>query len=63
MVYPDYEDAILARQERQEIMEDADDLGDGCAACWKLSLCRKAADGQGEFPSCPHQEQTKEDEW
>ena len=52
---PDYEDAILARQERQEVMEDADDLGDECSACEKKNLCRAAANGQGEFPPCPYQ--------
>lgn len=53
----DYEEAILARQDWRDIMEDADDLGDDCEKCKMLELCQQAADSHGmyPFPACPHE--------
>ncbi len=53
-MYIDYEDAILARQDAQELWEDADDCRDMCDGCKLLPLCRKAAEGEGKFPECPN---------
>ena len=51
----DYEDVILARQERIEIEEDGDIDTDDCERCDLLPECRRASEGGGEFPNCPFQ--------
>ena len=51
---PDYESAILARQEQQELAEDADDVQDDCARCELLPKCREAAMKHTEYPKCPN---------
>lgn len=60
----DYEEAILARQDRRDIVEDADDLGDDCANCKMLELCRHAANSNAiyPFPVCPYEEGRIQDE-
>lgn len=65
MTYEDViEEAILARQDWRDIMEDADDLGDDCANCKMLELCQQAADSHGmyPFPACPYEERRIQDE-
>ena len=51
----DYEDLILARQEERDLWEDGCVDVDECSSCKFLSECRKAGEGKGEFPICPHQ--------
>ena len=56
VVYPDFEDLILARQESLELEEDGAFDEDDCSKCNLLSACRNAAEGRGEFPNCPFQQ-------
>ncbi len=50
----DYEDLILARQEKIELWEDGCIDVDECSSCAFLTECRKASTGYGDFPICPH---------
>ena len=52
----DYEDMILARQERQEIYDDSYSDVDDCEHCSLERLCRLASEGKGEYPKCPLEE-------
>ncbi|MBR1374409.1 hypothetical protein IJ556_08190 [bacterium] len=49
----DYEDAILARQESIEALEDGCGVDDDCENCPLLSECRNASHGKCEYPICP----------
>ena len=48
----DYENMILAQQEQLDIMDESDGQDD-CSKCRYLNQCRRAAEGQGDWPQCP----------